>query len=243
MGATIWTYPVEGPCVGHRCDNCRICLKGHCCRKDDPDYKLPALGDWDGPIHGELGVLENVGGKVVCHACGEDHGFLAPHIWHRHDLTVAEYRAIFGLARTCALAGDRFREAASASAWKRYRTTDFAEKGRVAQEQTTPEQQDAQRRRPLRLQTRKRLSEARGGKKTNVCAVCGRSFTGYWVMRRQTCGAASCTSAVLSRATSGKAKSAAHRQHLSETRKRLFAQGLLGPDGRRIVPQAQSPHP
>jgi hypothetical protein len=35
-----------------------------------PFDQLPKLGDWDGPIHGQLGVLATDGDKVECHVCG-----------------------------------------------------------------------------------------------------------------------------------------------------------------------------
>jgi hypothetical protein len=87
----------DGPCAGHGCDGCRTCQRGHCCRRDDPDYRLPKLGDWDGPIYGELGRLADHGDTVTCHACGGDFISVAGHAYRAHDLTAAEYRAIFGL--------------------------------------------------------------------------------------------------------------------------------------------------
>ncbi len=35
-----------------------------------PGYELPELGAWEGPIHGEPGVLASDGDRVQCHACG-----------------------------------------------------------------------------------------------------------------------------------------------------------------------------
>ncbi len=62
--------------------------------------QLPELGEWDGPIYGELGVLaaEPDGDRVQCHACGAWFRFLANHVWRTHQLTADEYRAVFGLA-------------------------------------------------------------------------------------------------------------------------------------------------
>lgn len=88
----------EGCCKGHPCDNCKTCQSGRCCRKDNPDYKLPGLGEWDGPIYGELGVLNDDGEKVECHACGKWFVGLGTHIWKVHDITEEEYKATFGLA-------------------------------------------------------------------------------------------------------------------------------------------------
>ena len=61
---------------------------------------LPALGEWDGPVHGELGVLvvEPDGDRVQCHARGAWFRFLANHVWRTHQLSADEYRAVFGLA-------------------------------------------------------------------------------------------------------------------------------------------------
>lgn len=95
----------EGCCKEHPCDNCKTCQSGRCCRKDNPDYKLPGLGEWDGPIYGEMGVLNDDGEKVECHCCGEWFGGLQMHAWKAHDLTADEYKAIFGLSRRHGLIG------------------------------------------------------------------------------------------------------------------------------------------
>ena len=87
----------DGPCIGHACDHCRRCAAGRCCRTDNPGYQLPETGDWDGPIHGRIGVLEDDGSAVTCHACGQSFRSLAHHAWLSHNLTGAEYRALFGL--------------------------------------------------------------------------------------------------------------------------------------------------
>jgi hypothetical protein len=99
----------EGPCVGHLCDNCGICRRGKCCGRDHPGYRLPETGDWDGPIHGEIGVLDDDGSTVGCHACGTRHKILVPHILAKHNLTPKEYRSLFGLNATCRLASSQFR--------------------------------------------------------------------------------------------------------------------------------------
>lgn len=93
----------DGCCKGHPCDNCKTCQSGRCCRRDNPDYKLPELGEWDGPIYGELGVLNDDGEKVECHCCGEWFVGLALHVWQIHDLTAREYKSIFGLRLTYSL--------------------------------------------------------------------------------------------------------------------------------------------
>ncbi len=97
------TLATEGCCKGHPCDNCKTCQAGRCCRRDNPNYKLPELGDWDGPIYGRLGVLETDGDKCECHICGAWFHGLNRHAWNTHNLLAREYKALFGLNLTSAL--------------------------------------------------------------------------------------------------------------------------------------------
>lgn len=101
----------ESPCNDHPCDLCRLCRGGRCCRGDDPQYELPTTGDWQ-PIFGEIGVINEVGDRQECHACGLWFESLGRHGWLAHDLTAAEYRALFGLKWGQALAGQRVRDKA-----------------------------------------------------------------------------------------------------------------------------------
>lgn len=101
--------PTEGPCAGHPCDNCWTCRQGRCCRRDNPDYKLPELGEWDGPIHGRIGAVDDTGETIQCHICGEFFSFLGGHI-RLHDVTPEEYRAIFGLAKGFGLASTDYKQ-------------------------------------------------------------------------------------------------------------------------------------
>jgi hypothetical protein len=55
------------------------------------------LGEWDGPIYGELGVLASDGDTIQCHCCGEWFRGLNHHVWAAHDLLAREYKATFGL--------------------------------------------------------------------------------------------------------------------------------------------------
>jgi hypothetical protein len=104
------------PCQEHPCDGCATCRRGWCCRRDNPAYQLPALGEWDGPIYGELGVLAELDAvRVVCHCCGGAYRSLDQHL-RAHDLTAAEYRAIFGLGRRDPLRGRAMREQTRAHA-------------------------------------------------------------------------------------------------------------------------------
>jgi DNA-directed RNA polymerase sigma subunit (sigma70/sigma32) len=102
--------PEERPiaCTDHACDNCGICRRGLCCRGDNPSH-LVKLGDWDGLIYGELGVLEGDGDRVCCHACGGWYVQLGSHAVRAHGLTAQIYKIIFGLNVTTGLAG-RYRE-------------------------------------------------------------------------------------------------------------------------------------
>ena len=67
--------------------------------------RLPELGDWEGPLFGELGVLVHEGDTVQCHACGGYFRSLASHAFLAHGLRGAEYRALFGLRRRTPLIG------------------------------------------------------------------------------------------------------------------------------------------
>lgn len=96
-------------CVGHPCDACKTCRSGRCCRRDQPGYRLPGLGEWDGPIHGRLGVLADDGENAQCHCCGEYFALLSLHVVRSHDLTPAEYKAIFGLEAGKGLVGPSLR--------------------------------------------------------------------------------------------------------------------------------------
>lgn len=94
-----------GVCDGHPCDGCRRCRNGVCCRRDNPGWHRPQLGDWDGPIHGELGVLvaDDDGNRLLCHACGQAYRSLGAHVVQAHQLLAFEYKAIFGLRATTSL--------------------------------------------------------------------------------------------------------------------------------------------
>jgi hypothetical protein len=100
------TVPSEGCCKGHPCDNCATCQKGRCCRRDNPNYKLPELGSWEGPVYGALGKVDRDGNKVECHCCGEWFVSVGNHAWMAHDLLAKEYKAIFGLRMSTSLAGE-----------------------------------------------------------------------------------------------------------------------------------------
>jgi hypothetical protein len=142
-----------GPCAGHPCDNCKICQKGRCCRTDNPNYRLPELGEWDRPIYGELGVLHDDGEQVECHCCGAWFDALGMHVWKAHNLRPAEYRAIFGLGRTTGLVGPRYRKA--------LQSMDLSHLTSGQGFPFTLAQRSAIARWPRRLETKRHVSQAR----------------------------------------------------------------------------------
>lgn len=186
---TTLVMATEGPCAGHFCDNCAICRKGRCCRRDNPDYRLPTIGEWDGPIYGEIGVLAEDGDKVECHCCGERFVSLPSHIVWKHDLNSDEYRAIFGLNRHRALLGKAARE--RRSQWAASRTEFNAamlEKAREILETVTPEQKSEWHDRPFRPEGRAAISAGRGGQKFYECVICGKMTQHLWAPKMKTCG-------------------------------------------------------
>lgn len=254
-----------GACAGHPCDQCRICqgrppggkdgrrmnecpgVSPRCCRRDNPDYQLPAEGDWDGPIFGRIGSLTHVGDTVECHVCGKSFANLASHALGSHNLTAAEYKAIFGLKVTTGLWGAALRDLNATNIRAMIARGAITTIDKRPEDAPTPEQISAfhagrQRRREEREhmdspEVREKIatgvSLARGGKKSMTCVICGTVVKRYWANRTKTCGDA-CRFELISRSTRGKPKSLEARQKLSETRKRMFAEGALKPSpGRR----------
>lgn len=262
-GGAVSTLAVaeSGPCAGHPCDQCRTCQgappggktglrlrdcpgqSARCCRRDNPEYRLPSEGDWDGPVYGDIGRLHRVGDTVECHACGEPFVSVAQHAWKTHDLTASEYKAIFGLKASTSLLGEALR------ANMRARMQGLIERGEITtidqrpDDVPTPEQLSAystgrRRRREDQLhqqspEVRARrgaaVSKALGGKKTRTCVVCGEQRQMYWANKAKTCGKTECSSVVRSQAMKGKPKSEEHRRKLSEVRRQMFADGRLVP--------------
>lgn len=113
--------------------------------------QLPGLGEWDGPVYGQLGVLEVEEDRVRGHACGRWYKAVSHHARWTHQLTAAEYRAIFGLNATTPL------DAPALRALKRRNNA-----SRLAQyhglyahllSEEDPEERRARASRPRRLQT------------------------------------------------------------------------------------------
>lgn len=186
----------DGPCAGHPCDGCAICRSGTCCRRDHPDYRLPDEGDWDGPHYGDIGVFLQDGEQVQCHCCGEWKRMLVQHIRLKHNLTTAEYRAIFGLKVTQRLVADRTKE----------KLRDLL-LGRIANGYVppqgfhlTPEQlSQVHTGRVVRRQAKNNVRQAirdhfgtQGSDATKVCTRCGESFQADHVSRRSVCSSPDC---------------------------------------------------
>ena len=67
---------------GHTCQGCYNYF-----RKGGTINRLPALGE----------VVRDNRGYVVCHICGRAYKRLGSHIKESHDMTIAEYKEVFGL--------------------------------------------------------------------------------------------------------------------------------------------------
>lgn len=201
-----------GACEGHLCDNCKMCRSGTCCGRDHPDYRLPELGDWDGPVYGELGVLAGDGGQVECHCCGEWFESLVSHI-RRHNLLTREYKAIFGLSMSTPLISTEL------SGELREKMSDILDRvrpsGSSIENMVTPEQRHMNSKKPFSIQARKRLSDANRGRRVSLqmrqhlsevltgrhydvhtepnqhpCAICGEL---YFVIRSRVEHSATCS--------------------------------------------------
>lgn len=60
-------------------------------------------------MFGELGVFDDDGHSVRCHCCGRRYRTLCAHLARAHGLSTSDYRAIFGLNRSQALAAWDYR--------------------------------------------------------------------------------------------------------------------------------------
>lgn len=147
MGSRNLQISEVGCCKGHACDDCRGCLSGRCCKNDNPDYRLPSLGDWSGPMYGAFGRLNDDGDKIECHACGKWFHSLPKHTVFAHDLNAREYKRIFGIPFVVGLVSEKTRSnlAASGHEWFSNPNDPRCQKFRASREQNklTPEQQSA----------------------------------------------------------------------------------------------------
>lgn len=190
------------PCVpkGHDCDGCRDCLKGRCCRKDNPGYRLPKMGEIQ-PYVGTLGVLADDGELAQCHVCGEWFGRVSTHARNQHDLLPSEYRAAFGLNAQTGLIGPKLRNWMSENGANHLAPYRDAGVGIKALRSITPEQRSqisSKRRTP---EARRHLATAQdeywSDKRVVVersCGVCGAVFTAdnADLRERKTCGQRAC---------------------------------------------------
>jgi hypothetical protein len=71
----------------------------------------PTPEDWDGPVHGELGVLATDGTRVQCHVCAAWFVQLGHHVVRTHGLPADAHKAYFGLRASTGLVGPLIREA------------------------------------------------------------------------------------------------------------------------------------
>ena len=111
---------------------------------------------WDGPIHGQRGVLADDGERAQCHICGNFYGNLGGHATQVHGIGPDEYKAYFGLNATTGLVGPALHEVRLRESEVRKQTPAyqrFVEAGKRARAQLTPEQRSSKGRR-LRLQQR-----------------------------------------------------------------------------------------
>lgn len=175
----------EGCCDGHPCDDCQVCRLGRCCRNDNPEYSLPSFGDWDGPVFGQVGVLDGDGDTVDCHACGGSFRYLTPHVWQIHNLTAREYKSIFGLPLRLPLVSETCRESLRRGHdWIKTPGDPRREKTLAALDahRPTPEQaQDIGSRTLVRDMARRRSVGDTEGlasllPSARVCLSCGQSF-------------------------------------------------------------------
>lgn len=193
-------------CAEHLpCDECRTCAAGRCCRRDNPAYRLPALGSIT-PIHGDLGVRNDDGARVECHVCGGWFLSVASHSWAAHDVTMAEYRAAFGLSSR-GMIGPEYRSrlihiqraaaakrppmvAPPATAEQRRAGRESMESARVIAEAykvTVPKLLAASHTPEALAKMRQTKMGQRLPMERRVCVVCGGSFSARRYVSRVTC--------------------------------------------------------
>lgn len=136
---------------------------------------MPEVGEWDGPVFGELGVLthDDEGIRIQCHACGRWYKLLGTHLVKMHGIDSDEYRAYFGLNMGTRLAGNALRQ------FQR----EHLSWGVKEQQQRVREMPRPELLRRLRIGHRKgsrdrleRIRKARATRLEVQCAVCARTF-------------------------------------------------------------------
>lgn len=130
------------------------------------ERKRPEPGDWQGPVHGEIGVLATDEGRVQCHICGGWYVQLTAHTRVIHRIQASEYRGYFGLDLDVPLVGEELHNQMIASAgvstprrrahWQRLRDPEHrARMSRIARQRT----------------------HSKGERVDRKCEVCGRQFS------------------------------------------------------------------
>ncbi len=185
-------------CSSHWCDQCKTCERGRCCRNDDPQHRLPEVGEIT-PFYGDLGVRSDWGDRVECHVCGDWYISVGSHSWIAHDLTAAEYKAAFGLTNKGLISED-YRGRMSAA-------RKVTSKGRVLLGRPTAEQRRHSRRsleganvsreiarkhlarmpRSPELMAKINASRHKNAMVTLNCVVCEVTFEKIWHRRTKTC--------------------------------------------------------
>lgn len=198
------------PCTskGHACDGCKECVKGRCCRRDNPAYRLPELGEIR-PFVGQLGVLADDGELAQCHVCGEWFGRVSTHAKNQHDLMPTEYRAAFGLNAQTGLIGPKLRDWMSRKGANHLAPYRDAGVGIAALRSITPEQRShISSSRRISPEARRHIGEGQNHYwadkriiEDRDCVVCGVRFTAdnAELRERQTCGQRTCVRALIAR--------------------------------------------
>jgi hypothetical protein len=199
---------VSGPstcCVTVRCGRepvagglCRRCYAYRRRHGEVPTLTGPQPGDRTG--HGRFGILERTWDGVSCHECGGWYSSLAAHIRLAHDLTAAEYRQRYGLARRQPLVSlamseamsTRSRDRVGSSAWRRL------EAARDPVAAANARGRDLMVSRPAIVESRQQIAAANSAAQAieHLCAVCGRPIARWRGAddRRTLCDRARCHS-------------------------------------------------
>lgn len=192
-------------CSDHECDACSVCLRDRCCRKDNPAYRLPALGSI-APYYGSLGVRSGDGNNIECHICGRWLRSVASHSWAAHDVTVAEYRSAFGLTGR-GLIGEDLRSKLSARSRLRAQGRPFVPLAPATKEQRQAALAPLEARIRLRAAIKNNVrlitaqhspvtvdkiratkqEKSRAYEEHRICAICGNGYVVQRWQRQVTC--------------------------------------------------------
>jgi ribosome-binding protein aMBF1 (putative translation factor) len=87
---------------------------------------------WEGPVHGQLGVLADDGERAQCHICGDYFGNLGGHVSQVHGVSPDEYKERFELKASTGLLGPALKDLRRRQAADRIETTGFERFQRAA---------------------------------------------------------------------------------------------------------------